>query len=105
MRYLFIPAIALLASCATIDQVADDAARQSAKDVVNVVVQEKFPGKNIEPISDCVINHATRSELLTLAGTAVTGLQSNTASMIYDIAARPKAVLCIAKTGLGQLTT
>lgn len=103
MRSLLIPALVLLASCATIDQVADDTTRSSAKAVVNAVVEEKLPGRNIEPVSDCIIDHATRTELLTLAGTAITGLQDGTAQMVLEIASRPKAVICIAKTGLGQL--
>jgi len=103
MRVGLILCMGLLSACATVDRVTETTTRQSAKTAVNAVVQDRMPGINVEPVSDCIIDNATRGELLALAGTAVTGVTRTTVSTVVEISGRPDTVVCITKSGLGQI--
>ena len=92
-----------LSGCAYASQTADALARQQAKAVVNGVVAENLPGVNAAPVTDCVIDNATASEIITIAGAAVTGMTPETVQLVVDITQRPDTVNCIASNGLGLL--
>ncbi|MBZ0128675.1 MAG: succinate dehydrogenase [Rhodobacteraceae bacterium] len=104
MRFGLVLCLALLSGCATVDRVTTDTTRRSAKAAINTVVADRAPGVNVEPISDCIIDNATRGELLGIASTAVTGITDTTVSTITEIAGRPRTLVCITKTGLGHIT-
>lgn len=100
---LALPLIAALAlaGCEVADEAADTAARGAAKGVVNGVVAQRFPGVNAAPVTDCVIDNASRGEIFSLASAAATGVTPDTAQTVISIAQRPETVSCISKNGLG----
>ena len=89
-----------LSGCMAANDAADAIARDQAKAVVNGVVQQKLPGVNAAPVTDCIIDAASASEILSIAGAAVTGVTDNTVSQVLKIAQRPEAVQCIAENSL-----
>ena len=101
-----VPALLLgsLAACATVDRASETATRNAAKSTINAVVKDRAPGMDLEPISDCVIENATRGELLSLASAALTGVLQSTVSTVLEISGRPGTILCLSRAGLGQLT-
>lgn len=89
-----------LAGCAQMSGMAEDTARQTAKTVVTPVVQAKFPGVPVAPVTDCIIEHATLQEVYGLAKAAALGITPETTETIVSIAARPETVTCIATASL-----
>ncbi|WP_234416965.1 succinate dehydrogenase [Loktanella sp. Alg231-35] len=79
----------------------DVLARDAAKGVVNNVVQTRFPGVNAAPYTDCIIDNATGSEIVTIAEAAVLGVTSNTTNLVVEIAGRPDTVRCALNNSLG----
>jgi len=102
-RVIAILALGLLSACGVANKAADELARDQAKSVVNGVVSSKLPGVNVAPVSDCIIDAASASEILSIAGASVTGVNENTVSLVVEIAGRPDAVQCIARNGLTLL--
>lgn len=98
---LTICAIFAVAGCQAANETADTVARNTAKGVVNGVVAQKFPGVNAAPITDCVIDNATRFEIFDIAKAGATGLTPATVQTVTTIAQRPETVSCISKNGLG----
>ena len=98
-----ITALMALTACDAANEAADDLARAQAKSVVNGVVQDRFPGVNAAPVTDCIIDAASASEILSIAGASVTGVTDKTASLVVEIAQRPQAVTCIAENSLTLL--
>ncbi|MGB7318243.1 MAG: succinate dehydrogenase [Planktotalea sp.] len=98
---LLIGAAIALGGCQAANETADTVARESAKGVVNGVVAQKFPGVNASPITDCVIDNATRFEIFDIAKAAATGVTPSTVETVTTIASRPDTVQCISKNGLG----
>ncbi len=96
-------AAVILSGCAAANDAADAVARDRAKTVVNGVVEERFPGLNARPVTDCIIDAATAGEILEIAGASVTGVTQSTAEKVVEIAARPEAVNCIADNSLTLL--
>ncbi len=90
-----------LGACQVANDTADTVARETAKGVVNGVVAQKFPGVNAAPISDCVIDNATRFEIFDIAKAGATGVTPATVETVTGIASRPDTVQCISKNGLG----
>lgn len=102
MRLTFaIFGVLALTGCQSANQAADTVARETAKGVVNGVVGQKFPGVNAAPVTDCVIDNATRFEIFDIAKTGATGVTPATVETVTTIAARPETVQCISKNGLG----
>ncbi len=81
----------------------DDLARDAAKQSVRPVLQERFPGVPLEPATDCVIDNANATELLSLAGDAVTGPTASTVEIVTNIVTRPATIECLAREGLPVL--
>jgi hypothetical protein len=100
---LKIAGLVVLTGCGVISEATDDLARQQARAAVNQVVTNRFPGANVRPATNCIINGAAAGEILTLAGTSVTGVTQNTNNLVIDIASRPETASCLAQNSLSQL--
>lgn len=96
-------AVTALAGCQMANQAADTIARDQAKGVVNGIVADRFPGVNAAPITDCVIDAASASEILRIAGASVTGVTQSTVNEVLEIGQRPQSVQCIAENSLTVL--
>jgi hypothetical protein len=79
----------------------DILARDAAKGVVNNVVQSRFPGVNAAPYTDCIIDNASGSEILTIAEAALVGTTQATTNLVVQIAQRPDTVRCAVNNSLG----
>lgn len=105
MRFTVIIAIFagfFLAACEP-DGLADQLAREQAKGVVNDVVSKRFPGANVAPATDCIIDNASAGEILEIAGASVTGVDQKTTKLVIDIATRPDTITCMAEDALPLL--
>ncbi|TCS60028.1 succinate dehydrogenase [Primorskyibacter sedentarius] len=91
-----------LAGCSVANDVADQLARDRAKSVVNGVVADQLPGVDVAPVTDCIIDAASASEILDIAAASATGVTDSTVSKVLTIAQRPDSVDCIAKAALGK---
>ena len=91
--------LALLAGCAE-DGLADQLARDQARNAINPVLAQRFPGVPLEPATNCVINEASASEILRLAKAGTVGLQPEDTRLVVDIATRPDTIKCLLKDGL-----
>lgn len=92
--------LAVLSAC-TVEDPADQIARQAAKDAVRPILAKRLPGVPIEPAVECVIDNASAKEILTLAKAGVTGqADAETTQTVVIIIKRPETIECIAKDGL-----
>ena len=103
MRALLLTLPFVLSACTAANDVADAIARDRAKTVVNGVVEQRFPGVNAAPITDCIIDAASAGEILSIARDSVGGVQPATVELVVEIASRPESVQCIAENGLTLL--
>ena len=102
MRPLLLIGVALaLGGCQVANDRADVVARQAAKGVVKGIVAQKFPGVNVAPVTDCVIDNASRFEIFDIAKAGATGVTPETVETVTTIASRPETVQCISQNGLG----
>jgi len=101
MRAAFI-GLAFLAFAACDDAVGqgDVLAREAAKGVVTNVLAARYPGVDVAPVTDCVIDNATPAEVLQIAQAAVVGSSAQTTQLVLGIAQRPETVSCIAEKTL-----
>src|SRR6056297_3425173 len=79
-------AAAILSGCAAANDAADAVARDRAKTVVNGVVEERFPGLDARPVTDCIIDAASAGEIIEIAGASVTGVTQSTVEQVVDMA-------------------
>ncbi len=87
--------LALLAVAACDTPIGTQVARESARSVVNDIVASRFPGAPITPVTDCIIDNATGSEIVSIAGDAVARQPSpETVRLVFEIARRPDTVTC-----------
>ncbi|GFE63287.1 succinate dehydrogenase [Litoreibacter roseus] len=93
-----------LAGCEP-DGLADQLARDQAREAVRPVLAQRFPGVPLEPASDCVIDNASAAEILQLARASVTGLGPEDSQLVVEIATRPETVQCLLKDGLAPFLT
>lgn len=93
-----------LSGCMTGQDLMQEGTRKAAKSVVTPVVAQKFPGRNTEAITNCVIDNATTKELLGLAKDAATG-GTGSAATVINIAGRTGTLKCIVKSELRLGTT
>ena len=103
MRGVALIAVLVLSGCGAANDAADAVARDRAKTVVNGVVEERFPGVNAAPVTDCIIDAASAGEIIQIAGASVTGVTQSTVEQVLEIAQRREAVNCIAENGLALL--
>ncbi|WP_342076650.1 succinate dehydrogenase [Yoonia sp. SS1-5] len=99
---IWLAAVALLAvaACAEVSQQGDRLARDSAKAVTNDVLAAQFPGQDVTPVTDCVIDNATGPEVIEIARAAVIGTTADTTRLVLGIAQRRETVACIAEKTL-----
>ena len=90
-----------LTACNEGSDAADQIARNTAKGVVNGVLENRFPGTNTALLTDCIIDNANISEVYSIAEAAVVGPTPQTTSTILDIARRPETLSCAADNALG----
>jgi hypothetical protein len=100
---LAVAATLALASCDAAQEAVTQSTRDTAKTVVNGVVEDKFPGVNAALITDCIIDNASVSEILVIAKASVVGVKQDTVDTVVDISKRPETAACIAKNGLKLL--
>lgn len=100
---LLLAALSTLSACAAANDAADAIAQDRAKTVVNGVVEDRFPGVNAAPVTDCVIEAASAGEIISLARDSATGVTQSTVELVVDIASRPESVQCITENGLTLL--
>ncbi len=94
-------AVAALSACMGGAGLSPEAlARSQAKSVVNSVVAQKLPGVNVAPVTDCVIDNASMSEIYTISKGAVVGVDAATVTTVMTIVKRPDTLNCITKNGL-----
>lgn len=104
MRFVLVLfALMGLAACDTANDVADTFAREQAKTVVNGVVEQRFPGVNAAPVTDCIIDAASAGEILSIARASVTEVTDATVQTVLEIAQRPEALNCIVENSLAPL--
>ena len=94
-------ALFALSGCVT-DGIVQDTSRQAAKSVVTPIIVDKFPGRNTEAYSNCVIDNATTDEIFSLAKAAVTGVNQDTVNTVAGIGTRVDTLKCFAKVELGS---
>ena len=93
MRTLVLLAPLALAACDT--AIGTEITRDMAKSVVNDVVTARAPGVPIEPVSDCIIDNASGSEIIQIGSDAVTGTASaDTVNTVIAIAGREGTITC-----------
>ena len=90
-----------LSGCVT-DGIVQDTSREAAKRVVTPIVVDKFPGRNTEAYSNCIIDNATTDEIFSLAKAAVTGVDQDNVNTVYKIGTRPETLKCVLKVELGS---
>ena len=93
--------LVLLAACAGGEQMMQQTTRNAAKSVTSTVISQRFPGVDVAPYTDCVIDNATDQELLNIATGAITGPDESTAQIVLGIASRPATTQCIALSAAG----
>jgi hypothetical protein len=94
----------VLSACSAANSAADAFARDAAKSIVEEYVEDRFPGVRVAPVTDCIIDNASASEILTIARASALGTRdAATLNLVADIAGRPNTVQCIAENGLSLL--
>jgi len=100
MRVFVLIAVMALTGCSAANDVADTIARDRAKTVVNGVVEQRFPGVNAAPVTDCIIDAASAGDILSLARDSLGGVQPAPVELVVDIASRPAPVQWIAANSM-----
>ena len=95
--------IGFLAACSAANDAANTVARDQAKVVVNGVVEDRFPGINAAPVTDCIIDAASASEIISISSASIAGVTQSTVEQVLEIAKRPEAVNCIAENSITLL--
>jgi len=90
-----------LSGCVT-DGIVQDTSREAAKRVVTPIIVDKFPGRNTEAYSNCIIDNATTDEIFSLAKAAVTGVDQSAVETVIGISARRGTIECFLKAELGS---
>ncbi len=96
----------VLTACAETQEAADAVARRSAKAAVEEMLVRQapeVPAEKVTPFSDCIIDNASSSEILSLASDAVGGVDQGTADLVLEIATRPDTLKCLTGIGLPAL--
>lgn len=73
----------------------DEASRQIARMAINTEMQNRLPGVNVAPYTDCVMANATTAELIDIAQASRAGV-SGVADSVATIVSRPATGQCIA---------
>jgi hypothetical protein len=98
-RALMFAAALMLSGCAD-DGLADRIARDQAREAINPVLANRFPGVPLEPATNCIINEASASEIFQLAKAGTVGLSPEDTQLVVDIATRPDTIKCLLESGI-----
>jgi len=100
-KMLLLTTLLAVAACDT--PLGTEIARDQAKGVVNGIVKKRAPGVDATPVTDCIIDNATGSEIVSIAADSLTGTPSaDTVNLVLEIAQRPDTVECLV-TNVGPL--
>lgn len=92
-RFLWAAIAFGLAACDT--TLGTQSAQAVARSAVNSTIEQQFPGVPITPITDCIIENASGSEIFEIAQDGADGaIGDETLSLILQISARPDTVQC-----------
>ena len=83
--------------------VVTQATRAAAKATVVQVAEARFPGVPVAPISDCVIDNATVTEIVTLARAATGEPTPRAVDTAVAVLSRPDTVSCVTERGLPRV--
>lgn len=92
-----------LTGCDVALAVVDDAVRNQAEQTIVTVVEKQFPNVNAQPVASCVVDNATTSEILSVAGDGVTGIDQGTITTVLDVLKRKETINCVVNNGIGGL--
>lgn len=95
-------AISLLAACDP-QVVADKAMRRTAETVVRPVLARELPGNAAEAATQCVLDAASPEEIRALARDVGVEAGTLTVQNIRNLATRPSAAACFARSGVPPL--
>ncbi|MDT0681745.1 hypothetical protein RM543_03530 [Roseicyclus sp. F158] len=102
LRPAVLVAILTLPGCAAV--VADQVARTAARQVVNNVVAERFPGATVQPVTDCIINNASARQIVTVAADAGRAQPSpRSIQVVTDVLQEPGTLNCLSTRALPNL--
>lgn len=96
IRALALLSILSLTACVGFQDVADQLAREQARQYVNAEVQNRFPGVDATPITNCVIDNASAQEIITIAGGIALGNTDAASGTVSTILQRPATLQCTA---------
>jgi len=99
MRAFLLTIPVLLTACGD-DGLADQLARDQARNAINPVLAQRFPGVPLEPATNCVINEASASEIFRLAKAGTVGLSPEDTQLVVEIATRPDTIKCLLESGI-----
>jgi hypothetical protein len=103
VAFVAFTALAVLGGCAGGEQMMQETARSAAKTAVNEIALQRFPGVDVAPFTDCIIDNATDQEVLNIATGALTGPDEATIQIILGVASRPETVQCIGPAALARI--
>lgn len=103
IRAIALTALLSLTACVGFQDVADQLARQQARQFVNAEVQQRFPGVDATPITNCVIDNASAQEIITIAGGIALGNTDAASGAVGSILQRPATLQCTAGNYLDGL--
>lgn len=89
--FTLIAAAFVLSACDIVEIAAVDTGREAAKAVVGPIVADTVPGPAGVALTNCIIDNASGTELLTLAGQ---GASPENITLVSNILARPETVSC-----------
>ncbi|WP_224813683.1 succinate dehydrogenase [Hasllibacter sp. MH4015] len=93
---LLVAAPLLLSGCVGFQDVADQLAREQARQYVDAEVQQRFPGVDATPITNCVIDNASAQEIITIAGGIALGNTEAASGTVSEVLQRPATLQCTA---------
>lgn len=82
-----------LTGCDVALAVVDDAVRNQAEQTIVTA----------QPVASCVVDNATTSEILSVAGDGVTGIDQGTITTVLDVLKRKETINCVVNNGIGGL--
>lgn len=75
--------------------VLDAVSREVARNAINAEISKRYPGINVAPYTNCVVNNASSDELIGIAQ-AARGNSVDLSQRITTIVTRPTTTQCIA---------
>lgn len=98
LRHLLLLLVVILplTACVGFQDVADQFAREQARQFVNAEISQRFPGVDATPITNCVIDNASAQEIVTIGGGIALGNTQAASSTVSEILQRPATLQCSA---------